>query len=446
MTKARRLISEAMPSQDVIIEVLDARLPRSSENPLLTELRRHKPCIKVLAKSDLADPAVTSSWIRFLQEENPPSPGDGVQPGAVVAMAISMDRPGDIQRLPELCRKLALCPRGANKAPRAMIVGVPNVGKSTLINTLLGRKVAKVGDKPAVTKGQQVVTLKDGLVVSDNPGITWPKFEDEDASLRLAFAGSLPDTAIDFERVATWGADYLLRHYPDELTARFRLNTLPADARALLVEIGKRRGGFACRWHRPHSSSGRRAHSRVPSGHDRANQPGDTSARLNLRSGCRHPSDLRRRSLRTFVPVRARRASTWQRRRARSPHLHAAGVHFGALHPLTQRGLRQIEIRRHLPSQYASGDYRDALTTLGLTCSMSRKGNCWDNAVAESFFATLKTELVYLRRFATRAEAREAIFDFIEVFYNRQRRHSTLGFISPVEFEKKFHQDLQQAA
>jgi putative transposase len=89
-------------------------------------------------------------------------------------------------------------------------------------------------------------------------------------------------------------------------------------------------------------------------------------------------------------------------------------------------------------SQYASGDYQDALADLGVVCSMSRKANCWDNAVAESFFATLKTELVYTRRFATRAEAREAIFDFIEVFYNRRRRHSTLGYVSPVEFEMKF--------
>ena len=89
-------------------------------------------------------------------------------------------------------------------------------------------------------------------------------------------------------------------------------------------------------------------------------------------------------------------------------------------------------------SQYASGDYQGALDDLGVVCSMSRKGNCWDNAVAESFFATLKTELVYTRRFATRAEAREAIFDFIEVFYNRRRRHSTLGYVSPMEFEEKF--------
>lgn len=96
-------------------------------------------------------------------------------------------------------------------------------------------------------------------------------------------------------------------------------------------------------------------------------------------------------------------------------------------------------------SQYASGDYQDALDDLGVVCSMSRKGNCWDNAVAESFFATLKTELVYTRRFATRAEAREAIFDFIEVFYNRRRRHSTLGYLSPVDFEIKFVEETLSA-
>lgn len=244
MTKARGLIAEAMPSQDVVIEVLDARLPRSSENPLLTTLRRHKPCIKVLAKSDLADPVRTKAWLRFFEEEKHPSPGDGLAPGVVVAIAITTDRPAEVHKIPALCRQLALHPKGPNKAPRAMIVGVPNVGKSTLINALLGRKVAKVGDEPAVTKGQQMVTLKDGTILSDNPGITWPKQEDEDASLRLAFAGSIPDTAIDYEHVASWGADYLLQHYPKYLVARFKLKSLPADAHTLLVEIGKRRGAL----------------------------------------------------------------------------------------------------------------------------------------------------------------------------------------------------------
>jgi len=125
-----------------------------------------------------------------------------------------------------------------------IIVGIPNVGKSTLINTLMDRKVAKVGDEPAVTKGQQLVTLKSGMTISDNPGIMWPKIEDEDASLRLAFGGAIPDSALDYETVGFWGAKYLLGRYPALLMARYKLKALPETPMALLQEIGKRRGGL----------------------------------------------------------------------------------------------------------------------------------------------------------------------------------------------------------
>jgi ribosome biogenesis GTPase A len=229
MTKARRLIAESMPAQDVVVEVLDARLPLSSENPLLAELRGSKPCIKVLAKSDLADPKLTKDWVRFFEE-----------PG-VAAIAVTTKQPAELQKIPALCKHLMRKTKGT---PRVMIVGVPNVGKSTLINTLLGRKAAKVGDEPAVTKSQQVVTLADGTVLSDNPGITWPKIDDEDASLRLAFAGSIPDTAIDYETVAMWGAAFLLSHYASALVTRFKLKTVPPDANGLLEEIGRRRGAL----------------------------------------------------------------------------------------------------------------------------------------------------------------------------------------------------------
>lgn len=245
MTKARRLIADSMPSQDVVVEVLDARMPRSSENPLVTEIRRHKPVIKVLSKSDLADPEVTKAWIRFFEEEVHPSPGDGLPPGKVVAIATTTKRPGEMKtKIPELCKALALHPRGPGKTPRVIIVGIPNVGKSTLINTLMDRKVAKVGDEPAVTKSQQQVTLKSGMTIFDNPGIMWPKIEDHDASLRLAFGGAIPDSAIDYETVAMWGAGYLLEEYPDALLARYKLKSLPEKAERLLEEIGKRRGGL----------------------------------------------------------------------------------------------------------------------------------------------------------------------------------------------------------
>jgi ribosome biogenesis GTPase A len=245
MTKARRTIAEVMPLQDVILEVLDARLPRSSENPVVRELRRHKPVIKVLNKSDLADPTATKAWLRFFEEEVHPSPGDGLPPGKVVAIALTTTRPSEARaKIPELCRKLALHPRGPGKTPRVLVVGIPNVGKSTLINTLMERKVAKVGDEPAVTKSLQRVTLKDGMTLSDNPGIMWPKIEDEDASYRLALSGGIPDSAIDFESVALYGAGFLLQHYAELLRARYKLAELPSRPLTLLEEIGRRRGAL----------------------------------------------------------------------------------------------------------------------------------------------------------------------------------------------------------
>lgn len=241
MVKARRLIAETMPAQDVVVEVLDARFPRASENPVVTELRRHKPCVKVLSKSDLADPEVTKAWVRFFEEEKHPSPGDGLQPGKVLAFAASTTKAGETKkRIPELCKSLVR----AGKTPRVIVVGVPNVGKSTLINTLMNRKVAKVGDEPAVTRGQQQVTLANGIAISDNPGIMWPKIEDEDASQRLAFGGAIPDSAIDYETVGLWGARFLSERYPALLLARYKLAELPPSPREVLVEIGKKRGAL----------------------------------------------------------------------------------------------------------------------------------------------------------------------------------------------------------
>ncbi len=233
MVKARRELVALMPSQDVVIEVIDARLPTASSNPLITELRRDKPAVKVLTKADLADPEVTRAWIKHFESE--PN---------VRAFASTTERPQVTRkRIAELCRHLA-AHRGPDKAVRALIAGVPNVGKSTLLNTLMNRIVAKTGDKPAVTKEQQMVTLSSGMQITDSPGLMWPKIEDESRAFRLALAGSIPDTAIDYLTIGMFGGRFFLEKYPHLIIARYKLAAKPRDAEALLTEVGRRRGGL----------------------------------------------------------------------------------------------------------------------------------------------------------------------------------------------------------
>ena len=234
MVKARRQMAEAMPVQDMLIEVIDARVPGASSNPLVTELRRDKPCLKVLAKADLADPDITKAWLQYFEATGK---------GRVLAVAITTSKSAEARnKVTELCAKLV--PHRVNRPRRAMIVGVPNVGKSTLINTLASRSIAKVGDKPAVTKAQQQVVLKNGTVLKDNPGVMWPKIEDENAAYRLAFAGSIPDTALYYEPLGRFGAAFLLKHHPAALLARYNLGDLPPTPDDLLEAIGRRRGAL----------------------------------------------------------------------------------------------------------------------------------------------------------------------------------------------------------
>lgn len=234
MNKAKKQVAETMAKVDVVIEMLDARLPMSSCNPLVKQLRQHRqrPSLKLLNKSDLADPQVTQAWVRTLQQE----------PGVKVLTAGSEDKAERARRLVEGCRQLAPHRTGQEKPLRAMILGVPNVGKSTLLNILLQRKIAEVADRPGVTKNQQRVELAGGMIVVDTPGLMWPKIAHEAAGFRLALSGAIGVNAYDEEEVAWFALDYLRQRYPQALLQRYKLKQLPDEDEALLAAIAVARG------------------------------------------------------------------------------------------------------------------------------------------------------------------------------------------------------------
>ncbi|WP_299230399.1 ribosome biogenesis GTPase YlqF [uncultured Halomonas sp.] len=258
MHKARRQITEALPEIDVVVEVLDARLPYSSANPMLAELTRHKPVLKILSRADLADPERTREWTAHFD----------AQPD-MRALAVTTTRVKELKRIPKLCHELAGQIR-ADRDVRVMVMGIPNVGKSTLINGLAGKSIARTGNEPAVTKRQQKVRINGRVALIDTPGVLWPKIEDQASAYRLAASGAIRDTAIDYVDVAMVTAAELARRYPEALTARYRLKALPGyqanpdadrveadgptrvdllavagfDGHAILTEIAAKRGGL----------------------------------------------------------------------------------------------------------------------------------------------------------------------------------------------------------
>ena len=237
MTQARKKAEETMEFVDIVIEVLDARVPEASHNPVINDMRlfRQRPNLKVLNKADLADPKATEAWLNYFNNL-----------ANTKAVALSCKKAGEAKKIISHCRKLTPH-RGTHLKPlRALIMGIPNVGKSTLMNALLNRRVAKVGDEPAVTKSQQRFELDPTFSIIDTPGMMWPKIAYESDGYMLAASHAIGRNAVIDEDVALFLADNLLKTYPALLNARYKLDAMKIDVAAidgvdLLEAIAKRR-------------------------------------------------------------------------------------------------------------------------------------------------------------------------------------------------------------
>ncbi|MBD2846106.1 ribosome biogenesis GTPase YlqF [Paenibacillus sp. IB182496] len=245
MTKARRQIQDKLKLIDVAIELLDARVPLSSRNPMIDDILQAKPRLIVLNKADLADPRATDRWISFFSARGHACMAVDSSSGTGVSGILS--RVQDLLR-DQLARRAA---KGVKpRAVRGLIVGIPNVGKSTLINRLAGRSIAATGDRPGITKGQQWIKAGPGLELLDTPGILWPKFEDQEVGYRLATVGTIREEILNVEDIAFFALRILSDRYWEALAARFGLEEAPDDPDdtgeivSLMEEIGRTRGAL----------------------------------------------------------------------------------------------------------------------------------------------------------------------------------------------------------
>lgn len=231
MHKAAKAMREALPDVDLVIELLDCRLPHSSQNPMIAEIAGSKPSIKVLSKSDLADPETTTAWQRHFEQHQ-----------SIRTFRSTLADDDKAQEITALVDALVPAPAKSRNHVLAMVLGIPNVGKSTLINAVAGRKIARTGNEPAITRGLQRIRIHERLQFLDTPGVLWPKIADPDSGYRLAASGAIRDTAIDIEEVASWLCGYLLEAYPALLLERFGPGPLPGTEFELLEHIGAMRG------------------------------------------------------------------------------------------------------------------------------------------------------------------------------------------------------------
>ncbi len=232
MHKTRKQITESLNQTDVIIELLDARIPSSSRNPLIDELAKDRNRIIIINKSDLADPVITKKWTSYFN----------TQPGiTAISMSSTTDKnPGKIVKM---CRDMCKDEVWFSRRPvRAMIAGIPNVGKSTLINKIVGKKKTEVSNRPAVTKRFQRVSISRGFELIDTPGVLWPKFEDQTVGYKLAILGSIRDSILDIQDIARFAYIYMLENYEERLITRFKIEELPAESQEGITLIGRKRG------------------------------------------------------------------------------------------------------------------------------------------------------------------------------------------------------------
>lgn len=239
MAKAKREVEEKLKFVDLVIELLDARAPHSSQNPMLQEAIRNKPRLFILMKRDLADDKATERWINYFTINN------------IHAISIDANKRSDIQKVIQKVKEISKGEMEKRKRKgiqtrviRAMIIGIPNVGKSTLINRLASKKIAKIGDRPGITRQQTWIKVNKDFELLDTPGILWPKFSDEKVGIRLAALGTIKDQLLSLQDIAAFVIDHLRNHYPSQLHDRYKVEKHVDDMNLIFTAIGKARGAL----------------------------------------------------------------------------------------------------------------------------------------------------------------------------------------------------------
>lgn len=237
MSKARRQVQENLKFVDFVTVLVDARLPLSSQNPMLTKIVGEKPKLMILNKVDLADPVATKEWQDYFESQG------------IKTLAINSKEQSTVKKVTDAAKSLMADKIARQKERgiqietlRTMIIGIPNAGKSTLMNRLAGKKIAVVGNKPGVTKGQQWLKTNKDLEILDTPGILWPKFEDEEVALKLALTGAIKDQLFPMDEVTIFGLNYFKEHYPAVLQERFKQMDLEQEAPEIIMEMTQKLG------------------------------------------------------------------------------------------------------------------------------------------------------------------------------------------------------------